>query len=55
MKLTELHKNLLTRVKSELIQQEVDSGKLDPMDMIQMGEALNKADNTITNYLNEEE
>lgn len=55
MKLTETHKNLLTLIKSELIQQDVDSGELDPMNIIQMGEALSEADNTISNYLNEEE
>lgn len=55
MKLTEQQKDLLTKIKSELIQQDVDSELVDPMNMIEMAKALDDSNSTIANYLQEEE
>ncbi|OQA30100.1 MAG: hypothetical protein BWY55_00956 [archaeon ADurb.Bin336] len=55
MKLTEQQKNILTKIKSELIQQDIDEEKIDPMDLTAMANALDKSNQVITNYLQEEE
>jgi len=54
MQLTEQQKNLLTKIKSELIQQDVDSSLVDPMSMVEMAKALDDSNKTIANYLQEE-
>lgn len=55
MKLTEQQKNLLTKIKSELIQQDVDESLVDPMNIAEMANALDRSNSTIANYLQEEE
>jgi len=55
MQLTDEQKKLLTQIKSELIEQEVEDGLVDPMNMIEMGEELDRANRKIAEYLQEEE
>lgn len=54
MKLTEKHKNILTQIKSELIQQDIDDNLIDPMNLSEMADALDKSNLRIANYLQEE-
>ena len=51
----EKQKNTLTKIKSELIQQDVDSNLVDPMNMTEVAKALDDSNKTIANYLQEEE
>jgi hypothetical protein len=55
MKLTEAQKNILTKIKSELIEQDVDDNLIDPMNLSEMADALDQANLVIASYLQEEE